>query len=72
LPPLFPPSSGVVISEQQELLRRRTFSCRSIDDIYNVMATLKRERFIGSVTINFGPNNTLGTVKCEERAKLNA
>ena len=69
MPRLFPPFSAT--DDTQHIIRTRKFQVRSLDDIPGVMALLKRERFVGSVTIHVGPGGTVNSIHSEEKAHIN-
>jgi hypothetical protein len=60
----------VAVNEQHELVRKRIFSCRSLDDIPAILEKLKQEKFMGALTVNIGAGGTPSDVKVEERAKV--
>ena len=70
MPRLDPPPRATEISEQREVIRRRTFSVRSWEDLVRVGEILKGERFIGSVRVNVGPGGAIQNAVTEERGKL--
>ena len=67
---LISPFPTIHVVEKQEMVRRRIFSVRSLDDIPTVLQKLKGERFMGSVKFNIGPGGTPNSVEVEDRAKI--
>ncbi len=63
-------STAPALIETQEIVRKRTFNVRSIEEVADILATLKRERFVGCVRFNVGPGGTTNSVEAEERARL--
>ena len=58
------------VVERQEIVRKRSFSVRNLDDVAEVLRALQRECFIGSVTCHVGPGGQTSVVEAEERRRL--
>ena len=58
-------------SEEQSLMRRRTFKVRGYDDVRDVIEIVKREKFTGSVAIHVS-QGTVAAATLEEKAKLSS
>lgn len=66
---LFAPVSAA-ITEKQEMVRKRVFMVRSIDEACELLLALKREGFVGSLKCNIGRGGIPNSVETEERARL--
>lgn len=63
-------STPSAVSEQSEVVRKRRFDVRSIDEVYSILRTLRNERFQGVVKFDFRCGGTPTSVEVEERKAL--
>lgn len=61
--------STLPTSEEQSVMRKRTFKVRGIDDVRDVMEIVNREKFTGSVAIHVS-QGAMSAATLEERARL--
>lgn len=57
-----------IVTEQTDIVRKRRFSVRSIDDVVKVLQQMKLEGFQGFVRVNIGAGKPV-SAEVEERAK---
>ena len=58
-------------SEEQSVMRRRTFKVRGDDDVLDVIHIVKREKFTGYLAIHVS-QGTVAAATLEEKAKLSS
>ena len=55
--------------EQREIVRRRSWTVRSLNEILVVIEGLNIEKAVGNLSLNFGPGGVIGTLTFEERTR---
>ena len=65
---LLPPQLGG--NETREVITKRSWPVRTVNDVLAVIERLTREETVGNLRLNLGPGGKLGTLEFEERSKL--
>jgi len=68
MPRLLAPNSASM--ESHEVVRKRTYQVRTLNDILAVIEGLNREKAIGALSLNLGPGGTAQTMVFEERKQV--
>ena len=66
----FPAPVGRMIAERYEATRHRTFHVRSMEDVPDVLRSLRTEGFTGTVTVHVGPGGVPSAVETTEKQAL--
>jgi hypothetical protein len=55
--------------ERREIVRKRSWTVRSLNEILAVIEGLNTEKAVGNLSLNFGPGGVVETLTFEERTR---